>query len=100
MATPSPFAHIADPELRKKLEETVASHSKVAKSLPPEVNQRPRFVFSRATGGRNNGDMVKVRNGLDENPRGGTILEKIGRAYHVEIDGELLIVHEPDDSWE
>lgn len=100
MPDPSPFAHITDPELRKKLEETVASHSKSSKTVPPEVNQRPRFVFSRVTSGRNPKDMVKVRNGLDENYRGGTILEQVGRAYRVDIDGEIFIVHEPEDSWE
>ena len=100
MADPSPFAHIADPELRKKLEETVASHSKKSQEIPAEVNQRPRFVFTRATNGRNPRDPVFVRNGLDEKPRGGAIIEKVGRAYYVDVDGEMLIVHEPDDSWE
>lgn len=67
--------------------------------IPPEVNRFPRFVFSRATLERNPGSPVRVRNGLDEDPRGGTIIKQVGRAYLVDVQGEQLVVHEPDDSW-
>lgn len=94
------FSDIEDPELRKKLEDTLKSHSKKLQAVPPEVNQHPRFVFSRVTNNREPTNFVNVRNGLDEKPRGGEIIEKLGRAYLVQVGDDKLIVHEPDDSWE
>ena len=96
----SPFSHIKDPELRRKLEAVASEHKAPAKEIPPEVDSHPRFVFSRATPDRSIGAMVQIRNGLDESNRGGTIIEPIGRAYRVDLGGDILIVHEPEDSWE
>ena len=95
----SAFEHITDPVLRKKLEEVASQHQVTKRDIPPEVNTYPKFVFSRTTPSRAIGGPVRVRNGLDEEPRGGTILERIGRAYRVDVNGEVLIVHEADDSW-
>lgn len=92
------FDHITDPELRKKLEGVAAEHTKSA-PLPREVEQAPKFVFSRQTPERQVGATVRVRNGLDDEPRGGTIAAKVGRAYEVRIGGGTVIVHEADDSW-
>lgn len=94
---PLKFDHVDDAELRQKLEEIVAQHSQ---DVPIEVYQHPKFVFSRASDLREPGSIVRVRNGLDEDPRGGTLLEKVGRAYRVDIGGgQVILVHEPDDSW-
>lgn len=94
------FSHIEDPELRKELEAIVAKRQAAAKEIPPEVDQHPKFVFSRATPNREPGAKVQVRNGLDDELRGGEILERVGRAFRVDVRGVALIVHEPDDSWE
>jgi hypothetical protein len=99
-ASPGQFDHIADESLRKKLEETAASHKQATAAIPEAVTGIPRFAFSRSTEGRAPGDLVKMRNGLDENLKGGTIVEKVGRAYRVQVDDLFLIVHEPDDTWE
>lgn len=97
MAKKLKFDHVDDAELRAKLEQVVAGHNP---DLPDEVLQFPRYVFSRATPGREIGAICRVRNGLDEDPRGGTILEQVGRAWRVSIDnGHVIIVHDPDDSW-
>lgn len=93
------FANVADPELRKKLQEVAATHRPAATDIPPEVNQFPRYVFNGTTPDRAPGATVMVSNGLTED-RGGTVLEKVGRAYRVEVSGVILIVHEPEDSWE
>lgn len=69
-------------------------------SLANRVNHYPRYVFSRATPQREIGAVILVRNGLDDSPRLGTIVEPFGSAWRVESDGLLLIVHDPEDSWE
>jgi len=95
------YDHITDPELRKALEETELKHrrSREAVRFADQTIGAPRYVFSRATPEREPGAMVKVRNALDEQPRGGTILEPVGSAYRVQVDQLVLIVHDPDDTW-
>jgi hypothetical protein len=98
------FDHILDPELRQKLEATAAEHlaHRANQKKESEVENGPiRFAFSRQTPTRRIGDTVWVRCALDDQRRGGTIREKVGRAYKVEIeDGVFLTVFEPDDCWE
>lgn len=96
----SPFKDITDPVLKAKLEEIYQAHVKVEGESRPEVAGKPRYVFSRATNQRGAGAMVRVRNGLDEETRGGTIIRPIGRAFLVDVRGQELIVHEADDSWD
>lgn len=96
----SPFLHIADPELQEKLKRVATEHESVA-SRANEISAGPmRSAFSRATPNREIDSPVRVRCALDDEPRGGTIREKIGQAYRVEIDGQLLTVFEPDDCWD
>jgi len=89
------FSHVEDAALRDKLERTVAEHDP---AVPPEVNAHPRYVFGRATPHRDVGGSVIVRNGLDED-RAGTLLGPLGRAWRVDVNGTVLIVHDPEDSW-
>lgn len=95
----SPFAHIADAELRAKLEKVHSEHEAQA-AKADDVKGPIRFVFSRSTPVRAVGSMIRVRCALDENPRGGTIIEKVGKAYRVDVEGQLLTVFEPDEAWE
>lgn len=96
------FDHIEDPELREKLEKLAANHAeaKAAVESSKDADGRPRYCFSRATTERHPGAMVKVRNGLDEQARGGRVIEPVGAAYRVQVDDLELIVHEPDDTWQ
>jgi hypothetical protein len=93
-----------DPDLQDKIAALIAQHEADSREIPDAVHQYPRYVFSRDsdTGRREPGGIVKVRNGLDEQLAGGTIIEKVGRAYRVRIEAYdlIAIVHEPDDSWE
>lgn len=96
------FDAIEDPALRQKLEEVAAAHyGRKPQVVPVEVEQYPRYVFSRTSRGVRyaEGMSVRVRNGLDEEPRGGTIVSRLGRAWVVDVGDMLLLVHEPDDSW-
>lgn len=97
----SPFSDIDDPELRRKLERVMEEHTgKAAPEIPPEVEQYPRYVFSRQSrAARSEGQAVRVRNGLDEESRGGVIARRLGRAYVVDVGDMMILVHEPDDSW-
>ena len=94
---------IKDPNLRLKLEAVLAEHSKQQRQeLPAAVHEYPRYVFtrgSRASRGRSIGDAVRVRNGLDEEARGGTITDRRGPAFLVDLGDMTILVHEPDDSW-
>jgi hypothetical protein len=94
------FSDVLDKDLRDKLERVSREHEieKAGKTAAP--SGPIRFAFSRATPGREIGSPVRVRCALDDEPRGGTIRERIGRAYMVEIDGRMLAVYEPDDCWE
>lgn len=94
------FDGVQDPILRAKLEAALAAHlGRKPQVIPPEVSQYPRYVFSRATNDRRIGEAVRVRNLLDEEPRGGTIIGRLGRAWVVDTGEGQLVVHEPDDSW-
>lgn len=102
MTTDMRFDSVEDEALRKKLEAVTAEHfGRKPQIVPPEADQYPRYVFSRTT--RNvryaEGASVRVRNGLDEETRGGTILARAGRAWLVDVGDMTLLVHEPDDSW-
>ena len=84
-------------KVRRLLEEQRVQEVETTKWDP---DARPRFVFSRTTPSRDAGASVRVRNGLDDEPRGGTILRPVGRAWVVDIRGIELLVHDPEDSWE
>lgn len=96
------FNDIQDPVLRAKLEAVAAEHSgDRVQAIPPEEAQFPRYVFVRGARStmRAIGSAVRVRNGLDEETRGGTVVAQLGRAFLVDIGDMQLLVHEPDDSW-
>jgi hypothetical protein len=94
------FDEVRDPALRAKLEEAYAKHlGRKPQVIPPEADQYPRYVFARITSDRRIGTPVRIRNLLDEEQRGGTIVRRLGRAFLVDLGDMTVIVHEPDDSW-
>lgn len=93
---------VQDPVLRRKLEAVLAKHYKRKPVfVPPEVDEYPKYVFARTNRGATykEGSTVRVRNGLDEETRGGTIIGRLGRAFLVDVGDMTLVVHSPDDSW-
>lgn len=86
------------PELQKKIDALIAEHNSEQESLPSEVNERPRFVFHPDTPPAV-GEIVQVFNGLDPRHKGGKVVRQLGRAWEVEVQGHMLIVHDPEDSW-
>lgn len=88
------------PELQAQIDSLISTFE-TQKSEAEEVETlTPKFTFSRQTPTREIGSLVKVRNPLDDEPRGGVILSRLGeRVYKVRVDETTLIVHEPDDTW-
>jgi hypothetical protein len=82
--------------VRRLLAEDEARAKESAK-WDPEA--RPQYCFSRQTPARNEGADVRIRNGLDEDGRWGTIVRQVGRAWVVRVGWVELLVHEPDDTW-
>ncbi len=58
------------PELREKIAKEIAAYeASKAAEMPTELDEQPRYVFSRHTTSREMGDEVHVRNGIDESMR-------------------------------
>lgn len=94
------YDYIPDITLRRKLEAVEREHKKGQETAKADLVATPaRYAFSRSTPERHPGAEVKVRNTLDEQPRGGVVVEPVGMAYRVQVGDNVLVVHEPDDTW-
>jgi len=84
-------------ELQEKISALVKEHEQQPE-VPPAVSERPRFIFHPDLPPVV-GEMTQVYNGLSPIHKGGMVLEKVGRAWRVQVEGSVLIVHDPEDSW-
>lgn len=107
-AAPTTF-ETTDPILAEKIRKLQAEHEEQRASLPGgNAPAEPFFIFEpdESFGGgvnrRHVGTVCRVRNRFGET-RGGEIRGRADGhdlAYWVDVEGTLLVVHEPEAAWE